>query len=371
MSNIRMLNKNDINAYERLIKKGYVEAELQGIHYSAFRKSREELLRWLAQVPTWGLFNDNGLLIAGLSLQFAWHREKRIENIIFMKHVAVMPCYKDSGYFTKLFSWVENNILRRTLRANAVYIETSTKFSKFELLYIKRLDFCISDKYKGDNGCVVIEKHYDYDHVPEAIDYNDDYNHLDMKVSMLTEKHAKEYCLLLHEGSKSSRAEGIDFSFGHMTEAECRKWLIEVPTCGIFSREGKLISVGSLEFPWQTTCTSKTRRHPLTRQATVLASYYKQLIKEKRINYYKNNIFYKYLNKGRNKFSLHMLIWDYLIGFYLVEMLRCPIVYSDVAYKSQAMNIEINEWGFKITEHIYSYSSTPHAVILQRNFVYE
>lgn len=373
MNNVRLLSRKDIEAYIRLIRLGYLEAEREGVHYSAFSKSREELMEWLIKTPTWGLFNEKNMLIGALSLQFGWNRKGKKDlkkGMILLKHCVVLAGFKNKGNFQYLFRWVENNIIKRILRANSVFVETDFGFNKSVRLYVDKLGFSVLDKHQRQDGCMVLEKKYLYDCVPEAFDYDDVYRFLDISIRPLTEKDAKEFCAVLHEGSRSSVAEGIDYSFGHFTEEECYKRLIELPTWGLFGDSNQLVAVGSFEFPWQLTYKNKTRKHVLVCQTVVLKSFYRHLIKTKMLDKYIQNYRYR-LFKPELKFSLFSYLWDYLIGFYLVEMLKCTTIYNDTAYGSQAMNVEINDWGMEIVEHIYSYNSTPHAVLTKMDFTYE
>lgn len=373
MNSVRLLSRKDIEKYVRLIKSGYLEAELEGVHYGTYLKTREELIEWLIKIPTWGLFNDKNMLIAALSLQFGWHRASKKDTknkIILFKHGVVAPGFKGNGNFQYLFRWIENNIVKRVLRANSVFLETDLRFSKSEDLYIKRLGFHVSQQYECKDGCTLLEKSYKYDFLPDAIDCDDTFRFLDLTIRMLTEEDYKEYWLVLYEGSKSSLAEGIDYSFGHFAEDECRRFLIELPTWGLFNIHGQLISVMSCEFPWQLTCSNKQRAHVLLRQGVMQKKYYRYLIKSKKLELYKNNWNCRVFNKNA-RFSLYNVLCDYVIGHFLVDMLKCTIIFSDTAYGSQAMNIEIKDWGMEIVEHIYSYKSTPHAVLLRKNFIYE
>lgn len=373
MNTVRMLSRKDIEGYTRLVRSGYLEAELEGIHYSAYSKPYENLMEWLIKIPTWGLFNENNVLIAALSLQFGWHRcdkDIRKTGLILFRHGVVAPYFKGQGCFQYLFRWIENNILKRVMRANSVFLETNMRFSKFEHLYLKKLGMRISDKYECNSGCILLEKDYKYNFVPDTMDYDDTYDFFDLVIRMLTEKDYKEYCSLLRIGSRSSLAEGIDYSFGHVTEEKCHKMLIELPTWGLFGASGQLVCVGSFEFPWQLTCSNKQRKHVFLRHGVMLKNYYKDLIKSNKLELYRRNWNCHVFNAGA-RFSLYNLLLGYIIDYYLLNMLKCNIIFSDTAYGSQAMNIETRDWGMEIIEHIYSYKSTPHAVLLKKHFAYE
>lgn len=369
---IRQLRKTDIDSYVRLIKNGYREAEQQGIHYSAYRKSREELMKWLINVPTWGLFSDKGVLVSSLSLQFAWNRsrEERKDDMVMLKYGAVLPGYKGKGCFSSLFRWLERNILQRMLRLDAIYIETNPKLAKFDGLYMKALGFHISDRYHGTNGCVVIVKEYTYDCVPDAVDYDESVEYLDFTARLLTEKNVKEYRELLRMAGERNRLKtGTDLSSAHYTEEECRYWLVNTSVFGIFDEHNVLVYTSCTEFPWQLPCREKKRLYPYFRQSAILDDYYKSLGMEK-LRHYRNNISYRWMFKDSRKFSLHHIMDDYMMGGE-ADMFRFGVSYLDCAYGSTNYRFNQHEAGFETVEHIYNYSSAPHYVLMRRKFRHE
>lgn len=368
MNKVRLLTRKDIEAYVRLIKLGYLEVEAEGIHYGTYLKSREDLMRWLIKVPTWGLFNDKGLLIASLSIQFGWNRKDNKNGIIVLKHGVVLSGFKGCGYFSFLFSWIETNIIKRILRANSLYLETNRCFLKFRDLYLKKFGFYIAKEFK--ENVVVLRKDYTYKYVSKALSFDDTFKFCDLSIRMLTENDSEQYYNVLREGSKSSLSEGIDYSFGHFSKEKCYEELIKLPTWGIFGNNGQLVAVASIEFPWQLTCSNKKRRHVFLRQAAVLKSFYKYLIRTQRMSKYKDNYTYRLFRKNV-KFSFYSMLTDYLMSHYLIEMFKCTVIFTDTAYGSQAMNTQVRDWDMEIVEHIYTYRSTSHAVVLRRKFVYE
>lgn len=162
---IHLLGPEDINAYYTVVHESYREDLALGINFTAGNATKEELTLWLKENPTYGLFADSGELISTISLRMPWSSNPGPCICPHIGKVSTLPKYKHQGYSHKLFSWLEENILKQALKTPKVTLGTAQEHPWLVKMYEKwGFTSFAAKQLPGKNyHTVYLHKLYEYD----------------------------------------------------------------------------------------------------------------------------------------------------------------------------------------------------------------
>lgn len=124
MSEFRELTTADLDPYYEVVHEGYQADKAYPITFDAITAPKDKARRWLEENPTYGLF-ENGRLVSAISLRMPWGSHPGPYGVPHLGWVATHPDFKHHGESTKLFHWIEENVLKKELRVPKVTLGTA------------------------------------------------------------------------------------------------------------------------------------------------------------------------------------------------------------------------------------------------------
>ncbi|KIX91787.1 acetyltransferase [Staphylococcus microti] len=148
-------------------------AVLHDMMYRSFTPLREVGIDWPSVNATPDMIEDNirdnacyvlevdGKIVSTLSIRFPWESDKPVSKYPFIWWLATDPDYNGQGYGSEMMRYVEETILRDTLKAPAVVLGTSArKVGWLEDVYQRRgyeTFFEMEDPTSGDKGVMMVK----------------------------------------------------------------------------------------------------------------------------------------------------------------------------------------------------------------------
>ncbi|WP_263009907.1 GNAT family N-acetyltransferase [Staphylococcus americanisciuri] len=147
-------------------------ATLHQLMYRSFTPLREVGIDWPSVNATPEMVEDNirenacyvleidGQIVSTLSIRFPWESEVPISKYPFIWWLATDPDYNKKGYGSKMMRYVEEDILRDTLKAPAVVLGTSArKMGWLADVYARRgyETFFEMEDETGDKGIMMVK----------------------------------------------------------------------------------------------------------------------------------------------------------------------------------------------------------------------
>lgn len=130
----RLLDEKDLDRYYEVVHEGYQDDRAFPISFAAIDATREDARKWLAENPTYGLFEE-GLLVSAISLRMPWGSHPGPKGVPHLGWVATHPDYKHHGESTKLFRQIEENVVKEELRAPALTLGTAENHPWLKEMY--------------------------------------------------------------------------------------------------------------------------------------------------------------------------------------------------------------------------------------------
>lgn len=130
----RSLTVQEGEVYYQVLHEGYQSDRAYPISFSAMDATREEVLKWLLQVPTYGWFQE-GRLVSAISLRMPWGPFPGPKKVPHIGHFVTHPDFKHRGYAGKLLHAVEEKVLKEQLKAPSVTLGTAENHPWLEAMY--------------------------------------------------------------------------------------------------------------------------------------------------------------------------------------------------------------------------------------------
>lgn len=130
----RQLLLTDQPAYQALIQSAYQSINQNVVSFDAAYESTEDNIRWLKTVPTFGLFNEEGILVSSVSLRFPWGPEPGPKIYPHIGRLATHADYKGQGYARMTFEYIER-YLRDELKCPIVTLGTADRLPWLVSMY--------------------------------------------------------------------------------------------------------------------------------------------------------------------------------------------------------------------------------------------
>ncbi len=121
--------------YFQLIHAAYATIDLTTISFAAASESNEENLKWLSEIPTYGLYVGNKLCSV-VSLRFPWGKHPGPSKYPHLGRLATHPDFKGKGYAKEIFALLEKNILQETLQSPYVTLGTALSHEWLVSMYL-------------------------------------------------------------------------------------------------------------------------------------------------------------------------------------------------------------------------------------------
>ncbi|WP_411842962.1 GNAT family N-acetyltransferase [Salinicoccus sp. HZC-1] len=124
---IRVATKKDAEEFLALMKTAFKPLKDLGIEWPSVNVGLEDVTANIVNSTAYVLERD-GEIISTITIKFPWEAGINISGYPFVWWFATKPEYKGQGVGDKLLTYVEETILRDTLKAPAVVLGTSLKF---------------------------------------------------------------------------------------------------------------------------------------------------------------------------------------------------------------------------------------------------
>ncbi|UXU56031.1 GNAT family N-acetyltransferase [Staphylococcus agnetis] len=147
-------------------------AVLQDLMYRAFTPLREAGIDWPSVNADLEMIEKNikynsayvlekqGRIISTLSIRFPWEPKYKVSQFPFIWWFATDPDFAGEGYGAQLMTYIEETILRDTLKAPAVVLGTSArKMAWLKDVYARRgyETFFEMEEASGDRGAMMVK----------------------------------------------------------------------------------------------------------------------------------------------------------------------------------------------------------------------
>ena len=131
----RQLQEEDAAEYYDVLHRSYQTDRQYPISFSAIDATLEDEIRWLQQEPTYGLFVE-GKLISAISLRMPWGGQPGPKALPHIGQFITDPDFTHQGYAKKLLHWVEEEVLKKQLKAPAVTLGTADTHPWLKTMYL-------------------------------------------------------------------------------------------------------------------------------------------------------------------------------------------------------------------------------------------
>lgn len=130
----RRLEMVDQPAYQELIHSAYGSIDRNAVSFDAATESTADNIHWLETVPTFGLFNAEGVMVSAVSLRFPWGPEPGPKLYPHIGRLATHAEYKGHGYARMIFDYTER-YLREELKCPKVTLGTADQLPWLVAMY--------------------------------------------------------------------------------------------------------------------------------------------------------------------------------------------------------------------------------------------
>lgn len=124
---IRVATKDDAGEFLELMRSAFKPLKDLGIEWPSVNVDLETVTNNIEKSTTYVL-ERNGELVSTITIRFPWDEGIDISGYPFVWWFATKPEYKGQGLGDELLTYVEETVLRDTLKAPAVVLGTSLKF---------------------------------------------------------------------------------------------------------------------------------------------------------------------------------------------------------------------------------------------------
>lgn len=124
---IRVATLEDAEEFLKLMKTAFKPLKDLGIEWPSVNVELEDVQKNISESTAYVL-EKNGEIVSTITVRFPWDDEISVSGYPFVWWFATKPEYKGQGLGDKLLTYVEETVLRDTLKAPAVTLGTSLKF---------------------------------------------------------------------------------------------------------------------------------------------------------------------------------------------------------------------------------------------------
>lgn len=161
MSNeiIRMATLQDAEALQELMYRAFTPLREVGIEWPSVNADIEMIEKNI-KYNTALVLEKEGRIISTLSIRYPWEPKDAVSKYPFVWWFATDPDYAGQGYGNQMMTYVEETILRDTLKAPAVVLGTSArKMAWLKDVYAKRgyETFFEKEDETGDIGAMMVK----------------------------------------------------------------------------------------------------------------------------------------------------------------------------------------------------------------------
>ncbi|MGS4198809.1 GNAT family N-acetyltransferase [Staphylococcus pseudintermedius] len=157
--NIRMATLDDAEALHKLMHRAFTPLREVGIDWPSVNATLEMIQDNIQNNAAYVL-EVEGKIVSTLSIRFPWEPSQPVSKYPFVWWFATDPDYGGVGYGNQMMTYVEETILRDTLKAPAVVLGTSArKMSWLKDVYERRgyeTFFSFEDE-TGDEGAMMVK----------------------------------------------------------------------------------------------------------------------------------------------------------------------------------------------------------------------
>jgi len=133
----RLAVLEDAQPFQELLLKAYASNRELGINFAAATADLE-LIQFHIQNNMCFLLEEEGKLLATISLRMPWGPQPGPAGVPHIGWFAVDPDLGNKGIGTKLLNWLEEEILRDTLKVPAVTLGTADKHPWLAAMYERK-----------------------------------------------------------------------------------------------------------------------------------------------------------------------------------------------------------------------------------------
>lgn len=156
---IRMATLQDAPELQKLMHRAFTPLREAGIDWPSVNADLEMIEKNIKYNAAYVLEQD-GRLISTLSIRFPWEPKHKVSQFPFVWWFATDPDFGGKGYGNQLMTYIEETILRDTLKAPAVVLGTSArKMSWLKDVYERRgyTSFFELEEPSGDRGAMMVK----------------------------------------------------------------------------------------------------------------------------------------------------------------------------------------------------------------------
>lgn len=165
--NIRLATYGDWDEYLSLIKEAYVPLKELGIDWPSVRVDLDAAKKNLESNSTYVLEKD-GEIASTVTIRFPWESAEFDSRYPFIWWFATKPKFKGQGIGRTLLDYVENDILKNTLKSPALTLGTSAKKHPWLLdMYIGR-GYKVYEEIETDYDDLVVRMYKEL--IPHSFD---------------------------------------------------------------------------------------------------------------------------------------------------------------------------------------------------------
>lgn len=124
---IRVATREDAEEFLALMRSAFKPLKELGIEWPSVNAELEDVTVNLVNSTAYILERD-GEIISTITIKFPWEKDINVSGYPFVWWFATKPEYKGQGVGDKLLTYVEETVLRDTVKAPAVVLGTSLKF---------------------------------------------------------------------------------------------------------------------------------------------------------------------------------------------------------------------------------------------------
>lgn len=139
MEQFRRLEEKDKEEWFNVLHAGYQSLKELPISFDAITAPKEKAFTWFEEHPAYGWFVD-GRLAASVSLRMPWSLLPGPKKYPHIGWFVTEPSFRKKGYGKKLISALEEEVLKKELKAPAVTLGTA-KEHPWLVFYYESLGF--------------------------------------------------------------------------------------------------------------------------------------------------------------------------------------------------------------------------------------
>ncbi|ANZ95359.1 MULTISPECIES: GNAT family N-acetyltransferase [Brochothrix] len=148
---IRIATEDDIEAFHTLLYKSFQSIRDLGIDWPSANASRELVLENITNYSAYVLEVD-GKLVSTITIRFPWESETPVSKYPFVWWFGTDPEYASKGYGNQLLTYIEETLLRDTLKVPALTLGTSARKHPWLLEMYQRKGYEIYFEHESPDG---------------------------------------------------------------------------------------------------------------------------------------------------------------------------------------------------------------------------